>query len=135
MNSEAIANDINMVLDKHGVSSTHQHILTGLLTLALTPGGKVLFERFMAGATLLAVDDHGSVSVRNDQTQSTNGALLNRLLQMLPPGQLGHILTMLLEELGRARNACQCPACVAARSGSRSPIDKGIAEAHSRSKH
>lgn len=133
MNIEALTQDLNIALEKHGITGAIQSTLSGLLGLAATPGGRMLIERAHAGAVLFAVDDTGSTAFSRSRTHlPVNGALLNQLLGSIPPLQLRDLLQSVLDEISAARPPCSCPKCVARRgesSSAHSPKDKGALEA------
>lgn len=133
MNIEALTHDLNAVLHRHGITGSVQTTLSGLLTLAATPGGQMLIGRAHTGATLFAVDDTGHTAFSRSRTHlPVNGALLNQLLGSITPMQLRELLQSVLDEIAAARPRCNCPKCVARRgesSSAHSPKDKGALEA------
>lgn len=139
MNIEALTLDINAALEKHGISGPAQTSLRALISIAVAPLGAELINRCIEGATLFAVDDHGSMGfVRSGTQQSGNGLLLNELLSRVSPRDLGEILRAVLDQISPSPT-CNCPKCVARRTEPNNPTQKGAIEAAfiktNRSKH
>lgn len=116
MNIEALTSDLNVTLAKHGIAGEIQATLAGLLTLSATSGGRALIERGIAGATLFAVDDAGSVAFSGTRTPPVNGVLLSQLLGSIPPDKLRVLLASVNDEISAARTQCKCSKCIARRA-------------------
>lgn len=116
MNIEALTQDINVALEKHGIAGAIQDTLAGLITLATTPGGRTLIQRGLAGATLFAVDDDGSVAFSGTRTPPINGVLLNQLLASIPPDKLRGLLASVNDEISAVKAECTCSKCIARRA-------------------
>lgn len=115
MNIEALTNDINDVLEKHGVSVEEQKRWAAVLELTKSKAGQVFMERATAGASLFAVDDSGMTSLMSAPSP-TNGLLLNQVLMTLPPHALRLFLQAVLYDLHSIGVTCNCDACRAFRA-------------------
>lgn len=105
MNIEALTNDLSAVLEQHGISGAINTTLAGLIVLAASPAGRSLIERYIAGATLFAVDDTSSTVLFHRSPMSHNAGLLKALLLSVTPGQLRELLTAIVDEIATARAA------------------------------
>jgi hypothetical protein len=117
MNTEALTEDLAAVLEKHETTGAIKATLGGLIVLAASPAGRSLIERYIAGATLFAVDDTSSTVLCHRSPMSHNAGLLTALLVSVTPHQLRGVLTGVVEEINEVKaqlatpKPCNCSMC------------------------